>query len=104
MALGEQIMLDKAGPQFTYEIRWESDMSTSIIRPNEVAVRMVRPALRCPLLLLLYLSTPVAWHVDVVTSRTQPHTATWPDALSGGYFVHLFVAMVLTGGVSDTVA
>jgi hypothetical protein len=79
MALGEQIMLDKAGPQFTYEIRWESDMSTSIIRPNEVAVRVVRPALRCPLLLLLYLSTPVAWHVDVVTSRTQPHTATWPE-------------------------
>ena len=97
MALGEQIMLDKSGPQFTYEIRWESDMSTSIIRPNEVAVRMVRPALPTP-----PISMGVAWHVDVVTSHTQPRGG--QNALSGGYFMHLFVAMVLTGGFSDTVA
>ena len=40
MALGEQILLDRAGPQFTYEVRWQSDMSISLIRPNEVAARM----------------------------------------------------------------
>ena len=40
MALGEQIVLDKIGPQFTYEVRWESDLSISQIRSNEVAARM----------------------------------------------------------------
>jgi hypothetical protein len=40
MALGEQIVLDKAGPQFTYEVCWESDKSVSQVRPNEVAARM----------------------------------------------------------------
>jgi hypothetical protein len=42
MALGEQILLDKAGPQFTYEVRWESDKSISQVRSNEVAAR-IRP-------------------------------------------------------------
>jgi hypothetical protein len=71
MALGEQIMLDKAGPQFTYEIRWESDMSTSIIRPNEVAVRMVRPALPTP-------PPPISIYPCRVACRRcdQSHTAT----------------------------
>lgn len=40
MALGEQMLLDKVGPQFTYEVQWESDMSISLIRPTEVAARM----------------------------------------------------------------
>jgi hypothetical protein len=71
MALGEQIMLDKAGPQFTYEIRWESDMSTSIIRPNEVSVRMVRPALPTP-------PPPISIYPCRVACRRcdQSHTAT----------------------------
>ena len=40
MALGEQMLVDKAGPQFTYEVQWEADMSISLIRPTEVAARM----------------------------------------------------------------